>query len=84
MFTSTLDTQTNYYVKGKCQCYSIATHQRRFLGEPHLKGELVFLPVVEGDVLGHHLPQVVLHKLHGEAESLLDLIPGRSVVVVAG
>ena len=52
--------------------------------EPYLKGELVFLPVVEGDVLGHHLPQVVLHKLHGEAKALLDLIPGRSVVVVAG
>lgn len=57
---------------------------RSFLEEAYLEGELVLLPVVEGDVLGHHLSQVVLHKLHGEAEPLLDLVPARSVVVIAG
>jgi len=60
-----------------------AVGRGRFRAEAHLEGELVLLVVVEGHVLGHHLPQVVLHKLHGEAEALLDLIPGRSVVVIA-
>lgn len=52
--------------------------------EVYLKGKLVFLLIGERNVLWHHLSQVVLHKIHCEAEPLFDLISGGSIIVVAG
>lgn len=49
----------------------------------YLKGKFVFLFVRERNILRHHLPQVGFHKIHGEAEPLLDLISSGSIVVVA-
>lgn len=50
----------------------------------YLESKLVFLLVREGNILRHHLSQVVLHKIHGEAEALFDLIPCGPIVVIAG
>lgn len=49
----------------------------------YLEGELVLLLVGERNILGHHLSQVILHKIHCEAEPLFDLIPGGAIIVIA-
>lgn len=49
----------------------------------YLKGKFVFLFVREGNILRNHFPQVVFHKIHGEAEALLDLISCRCIIVIA-
>lgn len=50
----------------------------------YLKGKLVFLLVRKGNILRHHLSEVVLHKIHCKAEPLFDLISGGSIIVIAG
>lgn len=61
--------------------HQVCSHD--FPEKQYLKGKLVFLLVREGNVLWHHLSQVVLHKIHGEAESLFDLISGGPIIVIA-
>lgn len=48
-----------------------------------LKGELVLLFICKREALTHHVPQVVLNKLHSQTESLLNFIFRCSIIVVA-